>query len=42
MKKITLDKIIQVLETEENEIILDLEVAERAKKPLEKMLVLGR
>lgn len=36
MKKITLDKIIQVLETEENEIILDLEVAERAKKPLEK------
>lgn len=37
MKKITLDKIIQVLETEENEIILDLEVAERAKKPLEKM-----
>lgn len=42
MKKITLDKIIQVLETEENEIILDLEVAERAKKPLEKMLALGR
>lgn len=42
MKKITLDKIIQVLEAEENEIILDLEVAERAKKPLEKMLVLGR
>lgn len=42
MKKITLDKIIQVLETEENEIILDLDVAERAKKPLEKMLVLGR
>lgn len=42
MKKITLDKIIQVLETEENEIILDLEVVERAKKPLEKMLVLGR
>lgn len=42
MKKITLDKIIQVLETEENEIILDLDVAERAKKPLEKMLLLGR
>lgn len=42
MKKLTLDKIIKVLETEENEIFLDPVVAEKAKKPLEKMLELGR
>ncbi|MBP9510054.1 MAG: quinolinate synthase NadA, partial [Fusobacteriaceae bacterium] len=42
MKKTTLDKIIHVLETEENEIILDSIIAEQAKKPLDKMLELGR
>ncbi|MGL5656010.1 MAG: quinolinate synthase NadA [Fusobacteriaceae bacterium] len=42
MKKATLDKIIHVLETEENEVILDSEIAEKAKKPLNKMLELGR
>lgn len=42
MKKATLDKIIHVLETEENEVILDPIIAEEAKKPLEKMLELGR
>lgn len=42
MKKITLDKIIHVLENQENEVILDSKVAENAKKSLERMLELGR
>ena len=42
MKKITLDKLIHVLKSEENEVLLDSLVAEKAKKPLERMLELGR
>lgn len=38
MKKNTLDKIKDVLETEDNEIILSEELMEKARKPLEKML----
>ncbi|RMD46634.1 MAG: quinolinate synthase NadA [Aquificota bacterium] len=38
MKKNTLDKIKEVLETENNEIILDEELMEKARTPLEKML----
>lgn len=38
MKKNTLDKVLQVLEEENNEIILDKELMEKARIPLEKML----
>ncbi|RMA92503.1 quinolinate synthase NadA [Hydrogenothermus marinus] len=38
MKKNTLDKIKEVLENENNEIILDEELMEKARKPLERML----
>ena len=42
MKKVTLDKIITVLENENNEIILDHEVMDQALKPLERMLELAK
>lgn len=42
MKKVTLDKVIDVLENETNEIILDEEVARKAMLPLERMLELAK
>lgn len=42
MKKVTLDKVIDVLENETNEIVLDEEVAKKAMKPLERMLELAK
>ena len=42
MKKITLDKIIEVLETGKNEICLSEELMNAANKPLEKMLELAK
>ncbi|MCR4956512.1 MAG: quinolinate synthase NadA [Lachnospiraceae bacterium] len=42
MKKVTLDKVIDVLENETNEVFLDEEVAKKAMKPLEKMLELAK
>ena len=42
MKLNTLEKLLYVLETEENEITVDDEIRERALLPLEKMLELGR
>ena len=42
MKKVTLDKIIDVLENETNEVILDQEFMDKAMKPLEKMLELAK
>ena len=42
MKKITLEKVIKSLETMEPQIKLSEEIIEKAKKPLEKMLRVGR
>jgi len=42
MKKITLKSVVKALETMEPEIILDKEIMERARKPLENMLKAGR
>lgn len=42
MKKVTLDKIIDVLENETNEVLLDQEFMDNALKPLEKMLELAK
>ena len=42
MKKITLDKIIDVLETGKNEICLSEELMNAANKPLERMLELAK
>lgn len=42
MKKVTLDKIIDVLENETNEVLLDQEFMNNALKPLEKMLELAK
>lgn len=41
MKKLTLDKIIEVLEENKNQVKVPREIRERALKPLEKMLELG-
>ena len=41
MKKLTLDKIIEVLEENKNQVEVPREIRERALKPLEKMLELG-
>ena len=40
MKKVSLEKIIDVLENETNEVFLDENIANAALKPLEKMLEL--
>lgn len=42
MKKVTLEKILDVLENETNEIFVDKELAEYAMKPLNKMLELAK
>lgn len=42
MKKVTLDKIIDVLENESNEVILEANFMDQALKPLEKMLLLAK
>lgn len=42
MKKITLEKVIDVLETGSNEVFVSDELRFRANKPLTNMLELGR
>lgn len=42
MKKITLEKLANVLETGQNEVLVDEEVARASLKPLEKMLELAK
>ena len=42
MKLITLDNIISALETLTPEVIVDPEIAERAREPLRRMLEIGR
>ena len=42
MKKITLPKILDCLENETNEIIMDNETIEKARKPVERMTEIGR
>jgi quinolinate synthase len=42
MKKITLPKILDCLENETNEIILDKEIIEKARKSVERMAEIGR
>ncbi|MGN0316708.1 MAG: quinolinate synthase NadA [Lachnospira sp.] len=42
MKKVTLDKILDVLETKKNEVFVDEELAKKAMKPLVRMLELAK
>ena len=42
MKKVTLEKIVDVLENETNEVFLDDEFIKKALSPLEKMLELAK
>ena len=42
MKKITLPKVLECLENETNEIILDQDTIEKARKSVEKMTEIGR
>lgn len=42
MKRITLEKILHVLRTGENEVLLSDELREKSKKPLERMLELAK
>lgn len=42
MKKITLEKVLHVLETGENEVILSDELREKANAPLKRMLELAK
>lgn len=42
MKKITLEKVLHVLKTGENEVFVEQELIENSKKPLELMLELGK
>jgi quinolinate synthase len=42
MKKITLPKILDCLENETNELIMDSEIIEKARKPVERMTEIGR
>ena len=42
MKKITLEKILHVLKTGENEVQISEELRELSKRPLEKMLELAK
>lgn len=41
MKMVTVDKIIHVLETGDNEVILDADLIEKAKVPLDRMLAIA-
>ena len=41
MKKVTLDKVLDVLENDTNEVFVDKELAEYAMKPLNRMLELA-
>lgn len=41
MKMVTIDKIIHVLETGDNEILLDADLIEKAKVPLDRMLAIA-
>ena len=42
MKKITLEKVLHVLETGENEVFLSDELREKANAQLKRMLVLAK
>jgi quinolinate synthase len=42
MKKITLPKILDCLENETGEIIMDIEIINKARTSVEKMAVVGR
>ena len=42
MKKITLPKVLECLENETNEIILDQDTIEKARKSVERMAEIGR
>ena len=42
MKKITLPKILDCLENETNEIIMDDQMIEKARKSVERMAEIGR
>ena len=42
MKKITLTKILDCLENETNELIMDKEMIEKARKSVERMTEIGR
>jgi len=42
MKKVTLEKVLQALENETNEIFIEKEVAEKSMKPLTRMLQLAK
>ena len=42
MKKITLPKILDCLENEKNELIMDNETIEKARKSVERMAEIGR
>ena len=41
MKKVTLEKVLDVLENETNEVFVEKDLAEASMKTLEKMLALG-
>ena len=41
MKKVTLEKVLDVLENDTNEVFVDKELADHAMKPLNKMLELA-
>ena len=42
MKKVTLEKVLHVLKTGENEVVVDDKLREESKKPLERMLELAK
>jgi len=42
MKKISLPKVLECLENETNEIILDQDTIEKARKSVERMAEIGR
>ena len=41
MKKVTLEKVLDVLENDTNEVFVEQELADASMKPLERMLALG-
>ena len=42
MKKVTLEKVLHVLKTGENEVQVDVDLREKTKLPLERMLQLAK